>query len=582
LKNRAFVVAALDMMMLDAVHERKPPAAANRSDALGGTLLILARSYGSIRDQLPGNVRGAYETGLKKFVLRLQEWGPKGAMTDMDLFAPVGLCYAAKYVNDPDVARIAESYSKRLFTDPKYFRPAGYFVDAGCFDASYNGISLYFTTWAALAGDWPFVREALTKASRLKNYLTLPEPGGKSFYGPSHFNSRTSACSPCDQWGWDYRNIGAAMTTDEAMYLTPLPSLEELKSVPQKLVRFLNLDLGPIPELKPWSAVLDSGWDRLSWTSMDFAYEYYRKGFYEQRAKLEAENSPLLQPAFARHGNFIRAFEKDFVMAKFGPFGVIIHTGVVGGDDGNWHRPYGLGGGALSAFWTPEAGPVLLGRRRGIQGNTFDIYDEWRVWPTHAITGIAANGRVVSSARTQRPEAMYKISESTAEIEVKGEMPRNHAQGEVLTGTIGYTRRFVVNKGGLQIESAVKGDGKDKLAELYEVIPVFLGDGYARRPTNVPPTRIAFRVGEQWTDATSDLMLNVGEIKVTRQRGAIAIQFAKPQRVRLSPANWVDGYFSQATCRNIMIDLLGDGTHPVAPVSASVKYRIRSANTEPK
>src|ERR1051325_3549935 len=40
LKNRAFVVAALDMMMLDAVHERKPPAAANRSDALGGTLLI--------------------------------------------------------------------------------------------------------------------------------------------------------------------------------------------------------------------------------------------------------------------------------------------------------------------------------------------------------------------------------------------------------------------------------------------------------------------------------------------------------------------------------------------------------------
>jgi hypothetical protein len=201
----------------------------------------------------------------------------------------------------------------------------------------------------------------------------------------------------------------------------------------------------------------------------------------------------------------VHAFEKDFVTAKFDKFGAIIHTGVVVGDDKRWNRLYGFDGGALSAFWTPDAGPVLLGRRRGIQGNTFDIYDEWRVWPTHAITGIAANGRVVSSARTQRPELMYEMGMSTARIDVKGEMSKNHAQGEVLTGTVAYTRRFTVNEDGLQIESAVKCDGKDKLAELYEVIPFFLGNGYAHRPTNIPPTRITFRVGKQWNDGTPEL-----------------------------------------------------------------------------
>ena len=37
-----------------------------------------------------------YEDGLRKLIARLGNWGPRGSMTDMDLFAPVGLAYAAK------------------------------------------------------------------------------------------------------------------------------------------------------------------------------------------------------------------------------------------------------------------------------------------------------------------------------------------------------------------------------------------------------------------------------------------------------------------------------------------------------
>jgi hypothetical protein len=70
-------VAAIDMVMLDAVHEQVPRTASNRCDALGGSLLILSYTYGVVGDQLPDSVRSAYEMGLRKFVVRLEEWGPR-------------------------------------------------------------------------------------------------------------------------------------------------------------------------------------------------------------------------------------------------------------------------------------------------------------------------------------------------------------------------------------------------------------------------------------------------------------------------------------------------------------------------
>jgi len=275
----------------------------------------------------------------------------------------------------------------------------------------------------------------------------------------------------------------------------------------------------------------------------------------------------------------------------------VIHTGTVAADDPHWHCPVGLGGGALSAFWTPDAGPALLGRRRGIQGNTFDTYDDWRIWPTHAITGITAEGKVVSSARTKQPLARYEVERDRATIHVAGVLPRTSAQGQplspaedpvgprtpralpedrVLYGEASYSRRFKLDQRGLEIQSTVKADGQDKLAELYDVIPVFLGDGYASRPKTAPTTEIWFKVGEQWVEATSSMQSNVQAIEVRRQtKGAVVIELAGPARVRLSPEPWVDGYLSNANCRNIMIDLMDNADRPAVLRAATIRYRIR-------
>src|SRR5205814_8760950 len=50
--------------------------------------------------------------------------------------------------------------------------------------------------------------------------------------------------------------------------------------------------------------------------------------------------------------------------------------------------PLGLGGGQLSAFWTPTTYSIILGRRAGMGWDaTKDNVAEWRLWPIHAVSG---------------------------------------------------------------------------------------------------------------------------------------------------------------------------------------------------
>src|SRR6185436_19593587 len=97
LRLRAFMLAASDMMMLDYLYDHDPRCA-DRSDYLGGNLIWIGFTYRTAKDLLPPAVQSAFETGLKRHVKRLEKWGPKGHMTDMDLFASVGLTFIRQTV----------------------------------------------------------------------------------------------------------------------------------------------------------------------------------------------------------------------------------------------------------------------------------------------------------------------------------------------------------------------------------------------------------------------------------------------------------------------------------------------------
>ncbi len=563
-KLRALVPAAVDMIMLDDAHERLMEG--RRSDYLGGTLIWLAWAYRAAQDVLPDAPRAAFAEGLKKFVRRLDGWGPTGAMVDMDLFAAVSLRITAEQMNDPEITAIARAYVTRLFTDPRYFHPAGYFVDMGCFDTSYNGISLYFAAWAALQSpDWVFVRQATDQAFKLKSRLSFPDPDG-NLYGPSQCSSRTSADSAHDQWNFPPRNLAAGMFSDHALYLTSLPVDAVLSEAPLKVVTELNRTIGwedadgfKLAEAKPWR---ENHW--IASGAVNYAYDHYIKGDYDRRVKLQTEQSPLLKPPFARGNTFIEAYGEAFLILRQPGYGLAIHTGPVGGGLHGW------GGGQLCAFWTPDAGSVILGRRRGAQSPVPDSYEDWRIWPFHAVSGVTAGGNVFTSARLRDCQPVYAVNGQRAEVRVEGLIPREATnKGPCLQGEVRYERTFTADTSGLSIETRVTSDGKDTFAELYETIPVFLRD--AREQSAQKPASIFFQTGKEWSEARAEPQAGVKAVKIERFDGAVVITFAKPARVRLSPEVWADRYQSGATCRTIMIDLMEDG---LLEGTAVVAYRV--------
>lgn len=571
LKRRAFVAAAVDLIMHDHLHESDPKGPANRSDFLGGTLIWLGYDYGMCKDAIPPEARAAYETGLKKLVKRLNQWGPRRSMTDMDLFAPVGLHYAAQASADTELKEIAASYSRDMMQDRRLFHPAGFFVDAGIFDASYNGISLYFTTWGATATESPLMREPLARCYRLKSHLMLPEPNGR-LIGPTHFNPRTSGDSANDQWGWRFRDCGAAMLTDEALCCAKPPTPQEMATAPAALLGQFKSALAAKP-----TAPKPVPWAEHHWTMYPvFGELYYRPGFMERYRQLEAAKSPLLVLPFRRQEEFVRQFEDQFVIAKRKDFGAVIYTGPVGAEHKQLRRPLGFGGGALSAFWTPATGSVILGRRRGIQGPNWDRLEEWPTWPTHAISAFTAAGKLTSSARIQTPTVKSKIDKDSANIVINGLMPgSNIEQGDVLVGKVDYERRFALSDTGLKVDTSLRSDKKDAFREIYEILPLYIRDG--RTPIKGETFRILYRSGDSWQPLPAERTVQAVKLRVERFNGAIDIDLDRPRPMKLSPQEWLDGYMSSATCRNVLIDLLQAGGREHTFESLNVSYRIAPA-----
>lgn len=552
-KLRALVLAAVDLMMLDYLYEHSPQGA-DRSDFLGGNLIWIGYTYKCSKDVLPAEVRAAFETGLKKHLARLAKWGPKGAMTDMDLFAPVGLWYCAEALADADSKRAADAYAKRMFTDPRSFHPAGYFVDVGCFDTSYNGISLYFATWAALAGDWKFATEAVSKGYRLRNHLSLLEPDGRAF-GPSHMSSRTSADPPHDQWNFPHRPYAAAMVTDEALHLAPLPAPAVMSKAAERVTHSLNEQFAKPHPANP------SVWKETHWSgAFNFAFEHYQKGYYDRRLALEKEASPLLKPLYRRGGRFIHEFGDAFLIARFDDYAAVIHTGPVRG----W--PHGLGGGMLSGFWTPASGPLVLGRRRGMQGPVRDSLDEWRTWPVNAVSGTTAAGDLFSSAFLTKPEVKYDIKDQQAEARVEGPLTVGKSQG-----ALHYQRRFVLQPAGVAVHSSIDSKSPLKVAELVETIPVYLNDTPQMKGVEF---KIELQVGDRWLEATPKPQADVKSVRIERRRGAMLVTFDRPRTVQLAPRNWTDGFQTTATCHSILVDLLGNAGKAKDLETAKITYTL--------
>ena len=595
LKLRAFSKMVVEMIMTDQQFETAPEKGMNRTDWFGGHLMMFTYPYADVRDVLPRKVRKAYETGLRKMVRRQLDWEAKGEEVCMDMVGIVGLWYAREALGDRSLSKEIETYIHGMVADTKSFHPAGYFVDHGGLDFSFNSMAVFCANWVALASGWDFVKDTVDRRYRLRSHLILPEPGG-AFLGPSHFNARLDSDAWNDQWKWGYRDEAGAMLTDEAVYLTKFPSHKDMEAGLKKAVGWFNKGVQQTPRkrdekgrlyhLKP-EEIRANKWAYRVWPSHNyaisicFAYDHYRKGTYARLKKLQEANSPLLKSPFERGETFIRNFDDAVTVARMDGFAAIIHTGEVGHDDpnsGNFHHagPYGFGGGQLSAFWTPKAGSILLGRRGGMSWDkSYDTVENWKQWPIHAVSGTNHEGKVFTSARILKPTVESEVKGEQTTVRVSGRIPAEIlGQGKVLQGRIAYERVFEIKPDGVTVTTSTRAYGQDKIAELYETLPLFYPK--AQKKGDPAPIKIEFNAGNNWSPATSAFQEGVTAIRVTRLEGAIEVTFKLPRRAALSPEEFKRGFITRNIMRNVMVDLLNNAGQPlILNGQKQVSYTIK-------
>ena len=590
-KLRAFVAAAVDMMMADQNLENSSANA--RSDYVGGYLTRYAYIYYVVKDILPEDVQAAYETGLLKFFDRIETYYPKGSGGgNMEMYQLPGLWYTAEALDSDDLRNRA--LARALYVLEEIMIGGGYYHKHGGdgIDLSYEGINHHFLAWAALLYDNAEITSYVTKTAALKAGQTLPEPTGH-FYGPSNFNTGTAPGQPNDQWSSLQRENAMAMITPESRYLlwtgrswpdwykTGVLSVMEMQDDIESAFSRRN-DPATTELTWSWVSPLDKApeiWGAEHWLNgIPIAAVKYPTGFYDEIANLQATNHSDTQVPVLREENFIETYGEAFLVARTDSYGAIIHTG---NTVQTWAQGVpGLAGGGLSAYWTAGSGSVILGRSRGTQNTDSDEWEGergWQSWAVHAISGTNQSGQPFSSARHRFPEVSRHVySADSAHVTVEG-MIGQHDDGRsapdgAIQGQVNYERTFDVQNSGLTITSSITSDGSDQVSELWEMIPMFLSD----TQQDVSDAILEFKIDGEWTPATTSLQANVSAVRTTRFDTAIDVVFAQPRKVKLAPAVWTADKVSSRV-QNVMVDLLEQDGPVSMPASSHVQYTIRSA-----
>ncbi|MCC7517749.1 MAG: hypothetical protein IT578_01040 [Verrucomicrobiae bacterium] len=611
LLRRALVMAIADMVVYDRFLEspEAEKAIAGRTSCIGGHLLAEAYTYFCAKELLPEPVRKAYEEGMIKMFARLEAKGPDGINENINGKSLVGIAYLTKAVADPALARRCEAYAERMLSTKQVgiVHPVGVVRDAGGIETSYNGILLYDLVWAALATDWPILRESARELTAFKGKLTLPEPDGGYWFGPNHFNSRVGAGdSPNDQWNASGRDVGLAMLDDGALYLpvsyrrlpgsrsldprpglAELPPLEKMQAALRAFVEAQNRETpsGAVAPFPLWHEGGISG----HWGPMiPYASQNYRPGIYRKLKEFEAKKSELLVPPVTRTSSFTEllptedrifseADRNTFLLYRRPSFYAMVFSGRLG-----WHSFLNFGGGGLSAFWTPEGGPILLGRSNGYEGNQWKTF---RLWPCNMVAGATARGDGFSTARLRREicKVLYWKQGEEAGAVYGGSLNASLDGGRVcelgskgnLKGENYFERTVTLRPRGVEMNVLFKSDGDDRVIELFEVLPVFLRD--ARRQKDLEPATIEVLAGGEWKTVADAWTEGVERIRIRRAKGGAEIELDRPRRVKAATS--VEGLWETTRpfeVRNLYLDLLGkDGETPFP--STEMTYRILPA-----
>jgi len=576
--RRAAVISTISLVMLEAGFHynfsgepgcRQPPRGSHPHTGINGfSLTFNAYTYLQVADALPPEARKAWEEGLRRFADRLAMAPPSGP-ENMRLSTPVGIYYTGLALKDEELKRTAERAMSQLLA--REYSRAGYIRDAGVPDGSYNGISLHrLAEYWAISGS-PRVLEVIRASYRLKANLALPEPGGGTL-SPSHFNARC-------QDGFDYdqyqgREVMLLPTVPEAAWFARKFWPEDLapEAVAKLVESRANGYAGRVPEAGPWGVgekgteSQPHGWGRV----LALPYLIYHAGD-------EAKTGALVQASelpVTREERYTREFGGEFYAIRRPAYAAIFYAGpAVGSDKGatNYHGVLqgeggyimGMGGGGLSAFWTPEGGSLLLGRmtakegyerKKNVGNNNAFAVPGWQDWLHNEIIGETTEGKILHSARTRHPRSrlLPEKGEAKNQLEIRGEMPGTlPRQGAITDARVSYRRLYTFEDERIVCEVEVESDKALPLKSLYETLPLVMASG---RKSEDGPATLAFEdAGGKPLEATGGTLENVHAVVLKRYEGGMRIVFPEPVTLSLDSEETLSKQFTFVNGRSLLI-----------------------------
>jgi hypothetical protein len=502
---------------------------------------------------------------------RLIEWTPRGVLGNIDCIGLVGMAYIANSADNPELAAKAKQYAKMIVD--KVVKPAGYVSDGGITDLSYNGLALYHVAWAARISGWDFLDEATRRMLRFKALLTFPDPDGRR-WGPSHFTFRTSADPANDQWAFVHREYALALGwPDLAGYhlfdgqrATPLPDTE------QDMIGFIEGSFkrinGEIEKQKATPKEASLWGEEHFDVRRNWAVSFYKDGEYQMMREWAAQRPALTRLPIQNKEHYLENLDDKIAIARFPAYAAMAYVGRIG----VWgENLVGFGGGTLSVFWTPETGSAILSRRRGYQHANKDRLDEWRIWPTNAISGLTKEGKMFTSALVTLPEATIEEKDGGLISSASGQIGEGLSAPEnALNKPINYHRVFQFLPAGVTVTNEVSGEGLSEVGSLYEMIPVFIRDAGFQPDVTI---EILFVVGGASQPASDEAVKGVEAILIKRFKGVVRIELDQPRTVMLSPEVWKDTYQSTVEERNVMVDIT-PASEELAKGTSSLKYQV--------
>lgn len=612
--NRAAVISMVDLLMIrENVHFytsgeegcRLPPFPPRACEG-GFSLTFNAYCYLQVKSALPKEAREAWEEGLRWYADYNATARP-GGPENMQLSVPVGVYYTGMALNDDGLKQKAEELmDSRL---DKYFSPAGYIRDAGVPDGSYNGISMHRLAEFYAISKSPRVLEILRKAYDLKQYLTLPEPDGTTL-SPSHFNARCKDGFDFDQY--QGREVMILKDVPAAGFYMrkawkPL-STEDLGKSMANIFKRASARAG---EPRIWAA--NHRWDGV----LSLPYVAYHE---PDEAAMDVIMQASQEPIVLQKDRYTENLGNEFYAVRRPAYAAIFYAGpATASDTGATNHNkmlenaggylMGFAGGGLSAFWTPETSTVLLGRmtayeayNRQIKTYKWGSYllSGWRDWLNNHVVGETAEGKILTSARTARPQS--HLSDDDNKLEITGEMPgKLRKQGEITNAAVAYTRSYIFADDGIDCSLEIRTDKPLEMKSLYEVFPVLTGQkndrsakeytglttwrfldakGQPIEPKQIPPPdgKFVFEdTNENPYSKQEEVSARVEGVKtfeIHRYNGSVSIVFKEPVAFSLTSVEVKSTQMTFASGRAFLVEL-PIHLQPETPVK--LEYKILPA-----